>query len=180
MSVLCQFYVRFMSVLCQFYVSFMSVLCQFYVSSMSVLCQFYVRGYAPRVVPVWPEWAQRRRRRSMGHGNTGRPFRQRGARLVPPTRAPWLTPPHGRHHTRPRLSFALWLLLILLIYSPLNNFWKKKTYSRNIFIKQGNRVIWPSPRGPAVHVARRPKCKAQRGVPSRSSGASSGSGLARG
>ena len=45
-----------------------------------------------------PERTQRRRRRLMGYGNPGRPPRQRGARLVPPSMRAWLTPPHGRRH----------------------------------------------------------------------------------
>ena len=172
-----------MSVLCQFYGSARSVLCQFYVSSMSVLCQFYVSSMSV----VMPHASSPSGPNGRNAGDADRwGMVTLGVRSV--NGVPALSPPRerrGSHRhtaviTRPRLSFALWLLLILLIYSPLNNFWKKKTSSGNIFIKQGNRVIWPSPRGPAVHVARRPKCKAQRGVPSRSSGASSGSGLARG
>ena len=53
-----------------------------------------------------PTRAQSRRRRSMGHGRTGRPPRQWGARLPPPMRA-WLTQPHGRRHKAPPQPCAL-------------------------------------------------------------------------
>ena len=69
--------------------------------------------------------AQSRRRRSAGYGDTGRPPRQWGARLVPPMRA-WLTPPHGRRHRAPLQPCAL----------TTQNFWGQITHSRET-------AIWP-------------------------------------
>ena len=53
-----------------------------------------------------PTRTQSRRRRSMGYGKTGRPPRQRGARLVPLMRA-CLTSPHRRRHKAPPQPCAL-------------------------------------------------------------------------
>ena len=67
-----------------------------------------------------PAWTQRRRRRSMGYGGTGRPLRQRGRRLVLPMRA-WLTPPHGRRHKPPPQPCALTTIHSFVLACPQRN-----------------------------------------------------------